>query len=46
MDIRRAFKMKLDSIKKAVETLQAGKLILVMDDEDRENEGDLICAAE
>ena len=38
--------MKLDSIKKAVETLQAGKLILVMDDEDRENEGDLICAAE
>ena len=38
--------MKLDSIKKAVETLQAGKLILVMDEEDRENEGDLICAAE
>ena len=38
--------MKQESIKRAVEALQAGKLILVMDDEDRENEGDLICAAE
>lgn len=38
--------MKFDPIKKALETLQLGKIILVMDDEDRENEGDLICAAE
>lgn len=29
-----------------IKALQAGKLILVMDDESRENEGDLICAAE
>lgn len=38
--------MKFDSVKKAVSALQAGKIILVMDDWDRENEGDLICAAE
>lgn len=38
--------MKFDSVEKAVSTLQAGKIILVIDDWDRENEGDLICAAE
>ncbi|WP_027292917.1 bifunctional 3,4-dihydroxy-2-butanone-4-phosphate synthase/GTP cyclohydrolase II [Robinsoniella sp. KNHs210] len=38
--------MKFDSVKEAVSTLQAGKMILVLDDWDRENEGDLICAAE
>ncbi|MBC8124447.1 MAG: bifunctional 3,4-dihydroxy-2-butanone-4-phosphate synthase/GTP cyclohydrolase II [Candidatus Kapabacteria bacterium] len=36
----------LDSIESAVEELKAGKCIIVVDDEDRENEGDLICAAE
>ena len=34
------------SVKEAIEELKKGKLILVTDDEDRENEGDLICAAE
>ncbi|MCD8120304.1 MAG: bifunctional 3,4-dihydroxy-2-butanone-4-phosphate synthase/GTP cyclohydrolase II [Lachnospiraceae bacterium] len=34
------------AVKRAVADLQAGKVILVIDDPDRENEGDLICAAE
>ncbi len=34
------------SVKEASEELKNGKMILVTDDEDRENEGDLICAAE
>lgn len=34
------------SVKEAIEELKKGKLILVVDDENRENEGDLICAAE
>ena len=34
------------TIEQAVEDLRAGKLILCVDDPDRENEGDLICAAE
>ncbi|MBP5272146.1 MAG: 3,4-dihydroxy-2-butanone-4-phosphate synthase, partial [Clostridia bacterium] len=33
------------TIEQAVEDLKAGKLILCVDDPDRENEGDLICAA-
>lgn len=37
---------KYDTIEKALEDLKDGKIILVTDDEDRENEGDLICAAE
>jgi 3,4-dihydroxy 2-butanone 4-phosphate synthase / GTP cyclohydrolase II len=34
------------TIEQAIEDLKAGKFIVVADDEDRENEGDLICAAE
>ncbi|MBR0402794.1 MAG: 3,4-dihydroxy-2-butanone-4-phosphate synthase, partial [Lachnospiraceae bacterium] len=34
------------TIEEAVKDLQDGKLIMVLDDPDRENEGDLICAAE
>ena len=34
-----------NTIEEALEDLRAGKIILVTDDEDRENEGDLICAA-
>ena len=34
------------SINKALEDLRAGKVILVTDDPERENEGDMICAAE
>ena len=36
----------LDSIKSAIEDIKNGKLIIVVDDEDRENEGDFITAAE
>jgi len=36
----------LDSIESALEDLRAGMCVVVVDDEDRENEGDLICSAE
>lgn len=39
-------KRQLNSIEEALEDIKAGKLIIVVDDEDRENEGDFICAAE
>lgn len=35
-----------DSVEKALQDLKQGKLIIVTDDESRENEGDFICAAE
>ncbi len=38
--------MKMNTIPEALEALKAGKLIVVIDDPDRENEGDLICAAQ
>ena len=38
--------MDFENVKKAIKALQEGKIILVTDDEDRENEGDLICSAE
>ena len=38
--------MPLESIQKAIAALQDGNMIIVVDDEDRENEGDFICAAE
>ena len=34
-----------DSIDAAIDAIQAGKMVIVADDEDRENEGDLVCAA-
>lgn len=37
---------KLNSIEEAIQDIQAGKVIIVVDDEDRENEGDFIAAAE
>jgi 3,4-dihydroxy 2-butanone 4-phosphate synthase / GTP cyclohydrolase II len=37
---------KLDSIEEAIEAIKNGEVIIVVDDEDRENEGDFICAAE
>ena len=37
---------QFNTIEEAVADLKAGRMILVTDDEDRENEGDLICAAE
>lgn len=36
----------LDSIEEAIEDFRQGKFVIVVDDEDRENEGDLIMAAE
>ena len=36
----------LDSIEDAIEAIKNGQMIIVVDDEDRENEGDFICAAE
>ncbi len=36
----------LDSIEEAIEAIRNGEIIIVVDDEDRENEGDFICAAE
>ena len=37
---------KFDTIEAAIEDIKAGKMIILVDDEDRENEGDLVCAAE
>ncbi|WP_128546700.1 bifunctional 3,4-dihydroxy-2-butanone-4-phosphate synthase/GTP cyclohydrolase II [Larkinella soli] len=38
--------IKLDRIEDAIQDIRDGKIIIVVDDEDRENEGDMICAAE
>ena len=38
--------MPLATIEEAVEDIRNGKMIIIVDDEDRENEGDLVCAAE
>ncbi len=38
--------IKLDSIESAIEDFKKGEFVIVVDDEDRENEGDLIIAAE
>jgi 3,4-dihydroxy 2-butanone 4-phosphate synthase / GTP cyclohydrolase II len=38
--------IKLDTIEEAIADIRAGKVIIVVDDEDRENEGDMICAAD
>jgi 3,4-dihydroxy 2-butanone 4-phosphate synthase / GTP cyclohydrolase II len=38
--------IKLNSIEDAVKDFKEGKFVIVVDDEDRENEGDLIIAAE
>lgn len=37
---------KLNTIEEAIKDIQEGKILIVVDDEDRENEGDFICAAE
>lgn len=38
--------IKFDTIESALEDIRAGKIIIVVDDEDRENEGDFVMAAE
>ena len=39
-------KKEFISIEQAIEYFKQGRLIIIVDDEQRENEGDLICAAE
>jgi len=43
---REETRIKLNTIEEALEDIRNGKIIIVVDDEDRENEGDFICAAE
>jgi 3,4-dihydroxy 2-butanone 4-phosphate synthase/GTP cyclohydrolase II len=38
--------MQFGTVEQAIADIKAGKMVIVADDEDRENEGDLICAAE
>jgi 3,4-dihydroxy 2-butanone 4-phosphate synthase/GTP cyclohydrolase II len=38
--------MPFDRVEDAIEDIRRGRLVIVADDEDRENEGDLVCAAE
>lgn len=37
---------RLSTIEEAIKAIKAGQLVIVMDDENRENEGDFVCAAE
>ena len=39
-------KLKVNTVEEAIHDFREGKFVIVVDDEDRENEGDLICAAE
>jgi 3,4-dihydroxy 2-butanone 4-phosphate synthase/GTP cyclohydrolase II len=39
-------KIKLNTVEEGINDIKAGKIVIVVDDEDRENEGDFICAAE
>lgn len=44
MSLQKEF--ELNTIEEAIEAIRNGELVIVVDDEDRENEGDFICAAE
>lgn len=44
--LAQAEKIELNTIEEAIEAIKNGEVIIVVDDEDRENEGDFICAAE
>ena len=39
-------KIKLNTIEEAIEDFRKGEFVIIVDDEDRENEGDLVVAAE
>ena len=39
-------KFKFNTVEEAIDAIKQGKMVLVTDDEDRENEGDLIMAAQ
>lgn len=45
-ELRHAGRSTLASIEEALEDIRAGRMVIVVDDEDRENEGDLVMAAE
>ena len=45
-DINESFKIEFDPISDALAAIRNGECIIVVDDERRENEGDLICAAQ
>lgn len=38
--------IRLDTIEEAIEAIKSGKMIIVVDDQNRENEGDMICASD
>ena len=38
--------MEFNSIEEILEDIKAGKPVVILDNEDRENEGDLLCASE
>ena len=38
--------MEFNATKELIEDIAEGKMVILLDDEDRENEGDLVCAAE
>jgi len=46
MELVTDLKLELNTIEEAIADIKAGKVVIVVDDEDRENEGDFICAAE
>lgn len=46
LDISQDNPIRLDTIEEAIEAIRQGEVVIVVDDEDRENEGDFICAAE
>ena len=43
---KRKNKMKFNSIEEAIQNIKSGKIVIVVDDENRENEGDFVAAAE
>ncbi len=46
METNKTQELRFDSIEEAINDIRDGKMIILVDDEDRENEGDLVCAAE
>ena len=45
-NLLREISMSLNTIEEALEDIAKGKVVIVVDDEDRENEGDFVAAAE
>ena len=46
MTTQTSAKIQLNTIEEAIQDIKDGKIIIVVDDEDRENEGDFLAAAE